>query len=123
MTLVPSLESQQRAVAATSRRRIAADFADGALFVLTLGVGWLIWSVHLAGKGQSPGKALFRMQILKTDGAMPSRSLVLLRELLFKRVVGLATGELSTLVAALQLAWDRRPWWDRICSSTVVVPM
>ncbi len=51
-------------VARTPARRISLDTL---LLIVTLGVGWLIWSIVVWGRGQSPGKQILGMRVLRTE--------------------------------------------------------
>ena len=42
---------------ASQGRRLAGAVLDGLIFVLTLGIGWVIWYLVAAGGGAEPGEA------------------------------------------------------------------
>jgi uncharacterized RDD family membrane protein YckC len=59
--------------------RLGASVLDWALAGLTLGIGWFIWFVIVARRGQSPAKQILRLRVVSDRGGVPSRSVVLLR--------------------------------------------
>jgi uncharacterized RDD family membrane protein YckC len=48
---------------ATPRHRLAAIAVDAGLYIVTLGIGWLIWNLITWGKGQTPGKQLLKIRV------------------------------------------------------------
>ena len=55
----------------SARRRCYAYLLDALLSALTLGVGWLVWSLFAWRRGQSPAKQLMGMTVIQT--ARPRR--------------------------------------------------
>ena len=65
---------------ASPPRRIGAWLFDTLVLIFTLGIGFLIWLVIAAvlrRPGQSPGKALFGIQVVRRDGSPPGFGLML----------------------------------------------
>ena len=97
------------------------------LFVaVTLGLGWLIWFARTARNGQTPGKQLVGMYIMRKDGSRAGGRYVALRELVVKNmlfwgIVGLLTSGLGLLLAALWILWDeeRQALWDKVGATYV----
>ena len=103
-----------------------ADFAgavlDGFLFVLTLGIGWVIWYLIVARGGQSPAKQLLRTRVIRDDGQSADLGWMLIRDLVVRAIafgaingvlvavlgeqVGGAIFGLTFVVAALWCVWD-----------------
>lgn len=50
---------------ATVGRRIGAYFLGLLLFIVTLGIGWIIWGLIAWAKGQTPGQVVLGMQTWK----------------------------------------------------------
>src|SRR6476659_3326284 len=44
-------------------RRLGGYLLEGVLFVVTLIVGWLIWSIIVWGRGETPAKQLLGMRV------------------------------------------------------------
>ncbi len=123
---------------ASQGRRLAGAVLDGLLFVLTLGIGWVIWYLFTARGGQSPAKRLLGMRVILDDGAVASRSWMLIRDLAVRviafgavnrvlvAVLGADAGGaiygLVFVVAALWCVWDadRQCLWDKIVRTRVV---
>ena len=94
--------------------------------IATLVVGWLIWFLIVAQRGQTPGKQMLGMYIMREDGSRAGGWYTLLREILVKRMfflvisgISAATdglGSLLWLPAALWCTWDRERQclWDKI---------
>jgi len=54
---------------ASIQHRLGGRAVDVALSIVTLNIGWLIWSLVLWGQGQTPGKQLLKLRVYdKTTG-------------------------------------------------------
>ena len=117
-------------------RRLGGYVLDIVLFVVTLGIGWLIWLLVVGGRGQNPAKQLLGIHVVCGDGNRAGLGWMLLREIVLKwalfsvlsAVLGLA-GEWGAFVAlaafavaALWCAWDtnRQCLWDKVIGTWVV---
>lgn len=49
---------------------------EALLAVLTLGIGYLIWTVIVMSRGQTPGKQLLGMRVIRLDGTTASWGLM-----------------------------------------------
>lgn len=92
---------------------------DVALCFLLFVVGWIVLTWVLASRGQTPGKALTRTVVTRTDGTPLGAGRLMLREAL-KLLVGPLTFEVSTFIGGLQVWWSGVPWWDQIVGSVVL---
>ena len=61
---------------ASALLRIACFFLEYILAVLTLGIGYLIWLVIVMAQGQTPGKQLLGLQVVRQDGSPASWGLM-----------------------------------------------
>lgn len=52
---------------ATPQRRLGGLALDLILQAVTLGIGWLVWSLAIWGKGQTPGKQILKMRVYNQD--------------------------------------------------------
>ena len=123
---------------ASQGRRLAGAVLDGAIFVLTLGIGWVVWYLIAARRGQSPAKRLLGMRVIREDGAVATLGWMLIRDLAvrviaFGAVNGVLVAVLGTeaggaiyalafVVAALWCVWDAN-WqclWDKVVRTRVV---
>ena len=123
---------------ASQGRRLAGAVLDGFLFVLTLGIGWVIWYLIVARGGQSPAKQLLRTRVIRGDGQSADLGWMLIRDLVVRAIafgavngvlvavlgeqVGGAIFGLTFVVAALWCVWDsdRQCVWDKIMRTRVV---
>ena len=85
--------------------RCGALALDLLLSGLTLGVGWLIWLLVVARRGQAPGKQVLGLRVLRGDGSQAGWGRTVLRELLVTLVPLslLLTGMTATGGVALAL--------------------
>ena len=84
---------------AAPETRIYAFLADLAIGFVTLGIGWLIWSVILWSQGTTPGHKLLHQTIVDEKTLQPlTWDRMAIRELLFKGFIG---GILSSLTYGL----------------------
>ena len=109
-------------------RRFYAHVLDTILVVLTLGIGWLVWSLLAWRRGQSPGKQLMGM-VVEHDGRPASWKRMFCREILCKGVAGLICGLLARPTYGLSLIpyffWmvfdsENQALWDRPAGTLVV---
>lgn len=108
-------------------RRLGAYLLDGLLLLVTLILGWLIWSLIVWKDGRTPAKQLLGMRVARKDRGTPATwGTMCLRELVGK---GLVMGVLSfvsfgiaPLVLFFMLLWDRdrQELWDKIAGTLVV---
>jgi uncharacterized RDD family membrane protein YckC len=48
---------------ATVQHRLGGKAVDLAMYVVTFGVGWVIWSLVVWGQGQTPGKQILKLRV------------------------------------------------------------
>jgi uncharacterized RDD family membrane protein YckC len=65
-------------------QRIAALLLDYLLFCLLLGIGWLVWFFFSATEGQTPGKKLLGLRVIRADGTVAPPATMWRREVLIK---------------------------------------
>ena len=102
--------------------RLGALLLDSLLFVVTCGIGWLIWSIVLWQQSTSPAKKMLNLKIVDINtGAPASMVQMLLREGLGKIVLSAITGIVGIVSAVLILVVpSRQGVWDYISKTTVV---
>ena len=123
---------------ASQGRRLAGAVLDAGLFILTLGVGWVVWYLIAARRGQSPAKRLLGMRVIREDGTVATLGWMLIRDLAVRviafgaidRLLVAALGEgtggaltsLLFIVAALWCVWDanRQCLWDKVVRTRIV---
>ena len=117
---------------ASQGRRLGGWALDGLVTIVTLGVGWVIWFLIVAQRGQTPGKQMLGMYIMREDGSRAGGWYTVLREigvkvLLFGTVISViagatnGVGELLWIPAALWCTWDRERQclWDKVTSTYI----
>ena len=106
----------------SSGKRFGAFLLEVVLSVVTLGVGWLIWSVIVWSKGQTPAKALLGMRCVRTDtGRVATWGTMALRELVGKALLGSVTFGITNLVSCFMiLGAAHQGVWDKVATTVVV---
>ena len=61
-------------------QRFIARLLDIILFFLTLVIGYIVWWLIALGKGQTPGKQVIGIRVMKTDGTPSHWGWTFLRE-------------------------------------------
>ncbi len=106
--------------------RLGASLLNGVLLVVTLGIGYLVWSLVLWGQGTNPGKKMLGLTVVKADtGRVCTFGDMLVRNVVMGGLVlGLLTGVtfgIVGLVDALMVFGDRRQRLiDRMAGTLVV---
>jgi RDD family len=81
---------------ATGRHRVAALFLDFGLSIVTLGIGWFIWSLVIWGQGQSPAKQILKIKVINQQTGRPAGwGHTALYEFLFGFSIALAASALN----------------------------
>jgi uncharacterized RDD family membrane protein YckC len=103
-------------------RRVGAYLLDVVLVFVTLFVGWLVWSLVLWSKGQSPGKSILGMRCMSIEsGRAASWGTMALRELVGKNLLGSVSLGITTIVSFFLILGDSRQGiWDKLASTVVV---
>jgi uncharacterized RDD family membrane protein YckC len=104
---------------ASPGKRLGGQLLDGVFAIFTLGIGWLIWSLIIFGRGQTPAKQVLGMRVLKLDtGARASWGTMFLRTFIIKPLLS----SLTFAIGDLWLLWDKnnQELWDKVLSTIVV---
>jgi len=111
---------------ASAGGRLGAHLLEALLGVVTLGVGWIIWSFIVWGKGTTPGHQVLKQYIVdEKTGETFGWGRMFVREFLIK---GLLCGVLYVITfsifyfvdSLMVVRDDRRSIHDRISGSLVV---
>ena len=103
--------------------RLGALALDSLLFVVTCGIGWLVWSIVLWQQATSPAKKMLGLRIVDLNtGAPATMQQMVLRELVGKIVLGSVTSGVTHLVSAVLVLVTptRQGVWDYLSKTTVV---
>jgi uncharacterized RDD family membrane protein YckC len=57
---------------ASFQHRLGAIVLDATLIVVTLGIGWLIWSFIVWGEGQTPAKKILKLRTINFTNGLPA---------------------------------------------------
>ena len=111
---------------ASPQARLGAYLVDIGLAIVTLFIGWLIWSFFTWQYGQTPAKRLMKQVVVNTKTEQPLTFMqMLLREAVVKWVAGglasSASNGITWVVDSLFIfREDRRTVHDLIVSSKVI---
>ena len=98
-----AVNSNQNLRLASFQHRLGALALDAVLFMVTFGIGWVIWSLIVWGEGQTPAKKILKIRVYAADTQRPATwGHMGIREMLVPMSVSIA----STLTGGLALiAW------------------
>lgn len=115
-------EPQIAAPLTSAGRRFLAYLLDSLLALVTLYIGWLIWSIIIWKDGVSPAKQMMGMRCVSLEtGRAADRGTMAVRELVGKWILGTVTFGITTIVSCFMiLGADRQGIWDKIAKTTVV---
>ena len=103
--------------------RLGASVLEDVLFVVTLGVGWLVWAALVADKGQTPAKQLLHLRVI---GKRSSRPVGILRMVLSRGILGFLVSTVTICLTGgiilLMPLWsrNRESIWDKATRTYVV---
>ena len=87
---------------ASLQHRVGAYALDCALAAVTLGIGWIIWSLVVWGQGQTPAKKILKIRVYAADTQRPATwGHMAVRELLLMLAIGLTAGILNLLTVVV----------------------
>ena len=76
---------------ATVQHRLGGKAVDLAMYTVTFGIGWLIWSLIVWGQGQTPGKQILKMRVYDKTTSKPAKwGQMAIREFLLPLSIGMA---------------------------------
>lgn len=104
-------------------KRFGAYLLDAVLIVVTLGVGWAVWSLVVWKDGYTPAKQLMRMRAVRLDtGTTASWAQMFLREFVGKGIVGAVVIPITLGILLFMLLWDgkRQQVWDKVAGTVIV---
>ncbi len=127
---------------ASLKHRLAQLFLEYGLFIVTLGVGYIVWFWISLGNGQTPGKQVLKLRVYNATNGKPAQwGHMFIRELGLYFAIGIATlvpafllypGELLTVfdfiywvVILIDILWifksgKRQRLVDVICKTDVL---
>jgi uncharacterized RDD family membrane protein YckC len=90
--------------------------------IFTLGIGWIVWSFLVYGKGQTPAKQLLNMRVVSLrEGSRSGWGRMFVREWIAKGIIGVL-GLFTFGIVYFWLIWDGRKQelWDKVVGTIVV---
>jgi uncharacterized RDD family membrane protein YckC len=111
------LDPEGTVVMAGRGERLLGWLVSGLIFILTLGIGWIIWWFIVAPRGQNPGKALVGIRVIRTNGDAVRTGGMFVRGL-----AGALAGLIPLYLDELWILWDRdaQTIHDKIVNTVVV---
>ncbi len=111
------LDTKGTVVMASRVSRLGAWIVNGLLFLLTLGIGWIIWWFVVAPRGQNPGKAVVGLRVIRADGRAAYTGWMFVRGLL-----AFVCSIIPFYLDNLWLLWDRdaQTLHDKLAGTVVV---
>ncbi|MCZ6867032.1 MAG: RDD family protein [Chloroflexi bacterium] len=107
-------------------RRFGAWLLEFVLFIVTLAIGYVIWWVIAMGRGQTPGKQVVGIRVMRADGTPSKWGWTFIREFVIKGIVvgllGQALGPIPAIIDYLWAFWDkdRQTLHDKVMKTVVV---
>lgn len=113
----------QRAPIVGNGKRFGAWLLELLLLIVTLTIGWVIWSLIVWRDGRTPAKSLLNMRCVKADTwETATWGTMALREIVGKWLIGSITGGITTIISAFMILFSetRQGIWDYIANTVVV---
>lgn len=107
---------------ASSGRRIGGFFMEILLAIVTLGIGYVVWTLIVWARGQTPGKQVLHMRCYRLEDRRPAHwGWMLLRQFIGSLIYQVTLG-IGFLVSAIMLISrsDRRTIPDFIAGTVVL---
>lgn len=107
--------------------RLGGAALDGLLFVVTLGIGWIVWAAVTFSRGQTPAKSMLGTRVVSQEtGRVVGWSQMFLRQVVIQGGLNLLSlflfGIPSLVATGLIFGGHRRQTgWDRMAGTVVVV--
>lgn len=106
-------------------RLVGAYILDIVLFFVTLILGYIIWWLFTLSRGQTPGKQLLGIRVIRADGTPSDWGWAFIREFIIKTIAFSILDSflgIATIVDLLWAFWDknRQTLHDKIMKTVVV---
>jgi uncharacterized RDD family membrane protein YckC len=117
---------ENETIMATPGARFGSYLMEYLLLIVTLGIGWLVWSLVVWKNGTTPGHQVLKQVIVDEKTKQPlSWGRMALREVLFKGLVGaflaiISFGVFFVVDSLFVTRDDRRTIHDRMSGSLVI---
>jgi uncharacterized RDD family membrane protein YckC len=106
-------------------RRLGQYLLEIALVIVTLIIGYIVWSLIIWSRGETPGMHVLHMKCVKKDtGQVATWGTMALREIVGKiLIMGVISFiPLASVILDFMLLWDRdrQELWDKVAGTIVV---
>jgi uncharacterized RDD family membrane protein YckC len=104
-------------------KRLGGALLGAVLFVITLGIGYIIWALIAWSKGQTPAKQILKMYVIDIETGLPATwGKMFIRGFVLDGVVNSITGGLFWLVSAIWIFTnpERQRLTDKMIKTIVV---
>jgi uncharacterized RDD family membrane protein YckC len=110
---------------ATPARRLGQHLLEFVLIIVTLVIGWIIWSLVIWGDGQTPAMQILKLRVVQLEtGKAATWGTMFLREFVGKFLIFSIISFIPpvSLVLSFMLLWDkkRQELWDKVAGTIVV---
>lgn len=105
---------------ATPLRRLFASLLDAVLFLATLVIGYVIWWLIVLAKGQTPGKQLLGIRVVRRDGSPAGWLMTFVREIVKAVAHSFMIGYFADAILLLTDEMEHRSMSDRVANTVVV---
>lgn len=120
----PPMLAGSGATLASPWRRFGAQLLNALLTIVTLYIGWIIWTIVLWSKGQNPGQRILGLRVVdERTGLPPGRGRMFIRNFLCLGVLmNILTSFVIPIVLYFMPFWDAKnqSLWDKMASTLVV---
>lgn len=90
---------------ASLKHRLAQLFLEYGLFIVTLGIGYLVWFLIILGQGQTPGKQVLKLRVYDSTTGKPAKwGHMLIRELGLDMAIGIIAYGLPVILSLQSLS-------------------
>jgi uncharacterized RDD family membrane protein YckC len=118
---VPATGGQVALPLASKGKRFGGLLLELVLGIITLGIGWLIWSIVIWEKGLTPAKSILGMRVIKDSTMRPAtRGDMALRELVGKVVLSVIPFYQIVSGVFVLATDDATALWDKVAHTHVV---
>ena len=123
--LIESYYGADELETASPGRRLGGYLLEYVLAIVTLGIGWIVWFIVVAPRGQTLAKQMLGMYIMREDGSRAGGGYTWLREFVVKGllfgVIAALTVYIAWVVSAAWCLWDseRQCLWDKVTTTYV----
>ena len=108
----------------SNAKRLAAALLEAVLLVVTVFIGWMVWSILIWPDGLTPAKQLLGLRVMNVENRQPATGgQMAIREIVGKGVIGLFTCGIGPFLLSgimILLHDSRQGLWDRIAKTAVI---